>query len=88
MSNLQARPDDGLNARQRRRKRIGKHAGYYKLKPLLVQQQEGCCGLCKQQLPKNLARVEVDHIVRVRDGGRSSIDNLQAVHRACNQSKG
>ena len=79
---------DGLDARQRRRRRIGNSTGYYKLKPLLVQMQEGLCELCGRKLPEDMDRVEVDHIVRVRDGGSSAIDNLQAVHRSCNQRKG
>lgn len=78
---------DGLNARQRRRRRVGKGT-YYKLKPLLVQLQEGRCGLCGRMLPEDKGRIEVDHIVRVRDGGTSAVDNLQAVHRSCNQRKG
>ena len=79
---------DGLNARQRRRRRIGKRSGYSKYRPLLVQMQKGLCGLCSRKLPEDMGRVEVDHIVRVRDGGNSAIDNLQAVHRSCNQRKG
>lgn len=79
---------DGLNAKQRRRHRIGKRSGYSKFKPLLVQMQKGLCGLCDRILPEDTSRVEVDHIVRVRDGGTSAIDNLQAVHRSCNQRKG
>lgn len=79
---------DGLTARQRRQRRIGKRSGYSKFKPLLVQMQEGLCGLCGRRLPEDMSRVEVDHIVRVRDGGTSAIDNLQAVHRSCNQRKG
>ena len=79
---------DGLDARQRRRRRIGKGTDYYKLKPLLVQMQKGLCGLCNRQLPEDMGRIEVDHIVRVRDGGTSTIDNLQAVHRLCNRHKG
>lgn len=79
---------DGLNARQRRRRRIGKGTDYYKLKSLLLQMQEGLCGLCGRMLPEDKDRVEVDHIVRIRDRGTSAIDNLQAVHRSCNQRKG
>ena len=79
---------DGLNARQRRRRRIDKGTDYHKLKPLLVQMQKSLCGLCSRKLPEEMGRVEVDHIVRVRDGGTSTIDNLQAVHRSCNQRKG
>ena len=79
---------DGLNAQQRRQRRIGKRRGYSKLKPLLIQRQKGRCGLCSKLLPEDSGRVEVDHIMRVCDGGDSSIDNLQAVHQACNQRKG
>lgn len=79
---------DGLNARQRRRRRIGNSTDYYKLKPLLVQMQRGLCGLCSRKLPEDMGRIEVDHIVRVRDGGTSTMDNLQAVHRSCNRRKG
>lgn len=79
---------DGLNARQRRRRRIGKGADYYRLRPLLVQMQDGLCGLCGRILREDKGRIEVDHIVRVRDGGTSALDNLQAVHRSCNQRKG
>lgn len=78
---------DGLNAKQRRRRRIGKRSGYSRYKPLLVQMQKGLCGLCGRVLPEDMS-VEVDHIVRVRNGGTSAIDNLQAVHRSCNQRKG
>ena len=79
---------DGLNAQQRRRRRIGKQAGYSKYKLLLVQMQKELCGLCGRKLPEDRSRIEVDHIVRVRHGGDSSFDNLQAVHRDCNQRKG
>ena len=87
MTEPYGRSADGLNARQRRRRRIGK-SRYYKLKPLLVQTQGRRCGLCGRELSEDMSRVEVDHIVRARDGGASTVDNLQAVHRSCNQRKG
>ena len=88
MTKPYGRSADGLNARQRRRRRIGNRSGCPKFKPLLVQMQKGLCGLCRRKLPEDMGSIEVDHILRVRDGGTSTIDNLQAVHRSCNQRKG
>lgn len=56
--------------------------------------QEGhACWLC--QLPINLdlpfwhpAALTADHVVRFRDGGKETRDNLRPAHLLCNRARG
>lgn len=43
------------------------------------------CAECRAYLPKPLtwSTFELDHVVRVADGGDNSMDNLRAVHVTC-----
>lgn len=53
-------------------------------KKWVASQQEWKCGECKEQLP---AWFEVDHIIRLADGGSNDVDNLVAYCRACHGKK-
>lgn len=61
--------------------------GYRRNLGLLVRNQNGMCGICHKALPKTFRYVDVDHIVPVSLGGTSELENLQATHKFCNQSK-
>jgi hypothetical protein len=43
---------------------------------------DGRCGLCGKPLDPN--RMQIDHILPRREAGRDAIENLRAVHPACN----
>jgi len=57
----------------------------------LLEIQGNICGECKE--PMNLTPVRfrdpnavtIDHIIRIVDGGRNNIENLELVHYKCNQ---
>lgn len=52
----------------------------------LLKRQKGKCTLCKQNFT-SFDRMEVDHIVPKRSGGRDTYDNLQLLHRQCHVNK-
>ena len=58
------------------------------LLPALIRRQNGKCGICRKQLPEDLAEVHIDHVFPVTKGGDNDIGNLQAAHRSCNAAKG
>lgn len=53
-------------------------------KKWVASQQNWKCGDCKEQLP---AWFEVDHIVRLADGGSNDVNNLIAYCRTCHGKK-
>ena len=56
--------------------------------PQLIERQGGVCPLCARFLPDTVDGIHVDHRVPRAHGGGDGIDNLQAVHAACNLAKG
>lgn len=51
-----------------------------------LQEQDGKCAACGQKvLPHHL--YDGDHVVAWADGGNTSMDNLQILHRHCHQAK-
>ena len=57
------------------------------LMPLVVLQQ-GFCPRCKERLPGHPEEVHVDHIFPRSMGGGDDFENLQALCKTCNLSKG
>jgi hypothetical protein len=53
-------------------------------KKFVAARQSWCCGDCKKQLP---AWFEVDHTVRLENGGSNHVDNLVALCRDCHGKK-
>jgi 5-methylcytosine-specific restriction endonuclease McrA len=53
-------------------------------KKYVAAQQGWNCGACKRQLP---AWFEVDHKIRLDNGGSNSVDNLVALCRDCHGKK-
>jgi 5-methylcytosine-specific restriction endonuclease McrA len=53
-------------------------------KKWVASEQNWKCGECREQLP---AWFEVDHIVRLADGGSNEVDNLVAYCRTCHGKK-
>jgi hypothetical protein len=53
-------------------------------KKFVAAQQGWKCGACKQQLP---AWFEVDHKIRLDNGGSNHVDNLVALCRDCHGKK-
>lgn len=45
------------------------------------------CGICRQPMRWE-QRIEIDHVIPVSAGGRSTAGNLRWVHGRCNKSKG
>ena len=53
-------------------------------KKFVASQQNWCCGDCKKQLP---AWFEVDHKIRLDQGGSNHVSNLIALCRDCHGKK-
>jgi 5-methylcytosine-specific restriction endonuclease McrA len=53
---------------------------------VLYQMHGGCCGVCKQFVPKDA--FEADHIVPLIRGGLHCYANMQPTHPRCNREKG
>lgn len=50
------------------------------------------CGICEQDIDYSLPYLDpmsyvVDHILPLARGGADALDNKQAAHRSCNQTK-
>ncbi|MBR9704223.1 DUF262 domain-containing protein [Candidatus Pacearchaeota archaeon] len=56
-------------------------------KKFLFEKVEGICQLCKNKI-YSIDDAHVDHIERVREGGKTTIENGQITHRYCNLHKG
>jgi hypothetical protein len=52
----------------------------------IFQRSEGKCALCKMKL--SLTNFHADHIVPYRHGGKTTVENGQALCTACNRKKG
>jgi 5-methylcytosine-specific restriction endonuclease McrA len=48
-------------------------------------EQDGLCAICGEEMDDHY---EIDHIVPYSKGGRTVLENGQAVCRECNQKKG
>jgi 5-methylcytosine-specific restriction endonuclease McrA len=51
------------------------------------------CGLCRKPIDYDLPYLDpmsyvVDHIIAIKNGGPDTLENKQAAHRSCNESKG
>lgn len=60
---------------------------------VLIERQGGMCGICGEPLapgpePKDIRRIHIDHVLAKSMGGSDDLDNLQATHEYCNESKG
>lgn len=53
------------------------------LKPILYQQQRGCCKYCGNKFPMEF--LTFDHVVRRKDGGKDNQENLVLACKPCNQ---
>lgn len=53
---------------------------------ILLKKQEGRCGLVSVYF-RSSDVVEVDHIKLCKNGGKSSLDNLQLIHGHCHDLK-
>jgi len=51
----------------------------------VLARQNGRCALCREKA--NLKGSEADHIIPVCQGGKTTIDNCQVLHRHCHQNK-
>jgi 5-methylcytosine-specific restriction endonuclease McrA len=58
-------------------------------KDIKIREQQGVCALCHEPMT-DYRDVELDHIIPQPAGCKkdSHLDNLQAVHHACNMAKG
>ena len=44
----------------------------------------GLCHLCAEALPEDGKRIDVDHVIPVSGGGKTTLSNLFLAHRVCN----
>lgn len=74
----QAEQDRAYGTRQQR----GYDAAYDRMRRVVLAEEQACavCGAWFEEGD----RVEVDHIVPLREGGTNERDNLRAVHARCN----
>lgn len=49
--------------------------------------QKGICPICEQPLDLNVEDVERDHIIPIKDGGKDTFQNTQAIHKTCHDIK-
>ena len=62
----------------------GSNKGYRRHWRTLNEAQSNLCGLCNDPMGDDIA---VDHICPIALGGGDEIENLMAVHKACNSRK-
>ena len=67
--------------------------GIYAHNKSILRKTAMVCALCGMPLDKSLKypdpmSISIDHIIPVKLGGKSTIDNLQATHLICNKEKG
>lgn len=85
-----------MNKQKNRRNRPdfdGNEQGIYKHNRAILRKTSTVCALCGLPFDKSLKfphpmSLTIDHIIPVALGGKSTIDNLQAAHLVCNESKG
>jgi 5-methylcytosine-specific restriction endonuclease McrA len=81
---LAANPEISLAANHRRRARIKANGGSFtaqQIKDLRVA-QGGCCAYCARQ-----AKLTIDHIIPLKQGGSNDISNICLACRRCNFTK-
>jgi RNA-directed DNA polymerase len=66
--------------------RSTKYGSFNATERKLLKKQYGKCNLCGSYF-KPGDNLEKDHIIRIADGGKESISNLQMVHRHCHDIK-
>lgn len=54
---------------------------------LLLERQGNKCGICQEPI-RSGEEADLDHIVPKSRGGKHTLSNLQATHKACNGAKG
>lgn len=82
-----AREYERTRSAERDRKRGGYRErfgpGWSTIRTKVIARDRGICQICGED-----GATTADHIVSRRDGGDSSMDNLQAAHVSCNARKG
>lgn len=71
----------------------GPEQGIFKKNKKILLKTAEICALCGGYIDKSLKyphpmSASVDHIVPVKRGGKSTLDNLQVTHLVCNLNKG
>ena len=66
--------------------RMGKHPEIKSAVARLLKKQQGKCNFCNLTF-KPEDKIERDHIIALQAGGANKIDNLQALHKHCHDSK-
>lgn len=79
----QQHPELRVNAKAKRRERIGNDRLPYGTVPALMKSQNGLCACCGQPLIK----YHVDHIMPLALGGRNIVENVQLLLPRCNHKK-
>lgn len=78
-------PEIAINAKAKRRHRIGNQRLSKGLTKRLLIEQNGLCKLCTQ--PFGSATPHRDHIIPISKGGPNLDANIQLLCRKCNQTK-
>jgi len=68
------------------------NSGLYAKNRLVILATQEMCAICGGYVDKTLKTphpmsAEIDHIIPLNKGGRSTLDNLQLTHRQCNRLK-
>ena len=66
--------------------RMGNHPEMPARKAKLLKKQKGRCAICRLPFGHD-DLIEIDHIKPKAQGGKDRMDNLQAVHRHCHDTK-
>ncbi len=53
----------------------------------LINKNGAICAICGRQID-NMKDCTIDHIIPISKGGRTTVENCQLAHFACNQKKG
>jgi 5-methylcytosine-specific restriction endonuclease McrA len=78
-------PEIRVNAKAKRRTRVGTYRLPYGTIPALYKSQNGLCACCRKELN---GKYHVDHIMPLALGGRNIPENLQLLLPRCNLKKG
>jgi len=84
LSNTQNNASNKSTNRLMQNSRTHKRSVSETKKKFVASNQDWCCGDCKSKLP---AWFEVDHKIRLDQGGSNDIDNLVALFRNCHGKK-